>query len=75
MRWSKKQTQDSAEENSTDSVNINAIHSNKNHLVITAKLKMSAGIDNVIVQYKVDMGSEGNIMPWHIQKIISKNNQ
>ena len=41
--------QDSAEENNIDSVNINSIHFNKNHSVITAKLRMSAGINKVIV--------------------------
>ena len=46
--------QDSAEENSIDSVNINSIHFNKNFSLITAKLKMSTGINNVIVPYKVD---------------------
>ena len=59
--------QDSTEENSIDLVNINSIHFNKNHLVIK-KLKMSAGINNVIVTYKVDTGSNGNIMPLHIYK-------
>ena len=29
---------------------------------------MSAGISNVIVSYKVDTGSNGNIMPLHIYK-------
>ena len=41
--------QDSAEESSIDLANINSIHFNKNCLVITAKLKTSAGINNVIV--------------------------
>ena len=40
-----------------------------------AKLKMSTGINNVIVPYKVNRGSDGYIMPLHIYKIISKNNQ
>ena len=35
---------------------------------ITAKLKMSAGINNVIVPYEVDTCSSGNIMPFHIYK-------
>ena len=41
--------QDSAEENSIDLVNINSIHFNKNHSVITANIKMSAGLNNVMV--------------------------
>ena len=51
-------------------MSINSIYFNKNHLVITAKLKMSVGINNVIVPYKVDTGSDGNIMPLHIYKIL-----
>ena len=31
---------------------------------------MSAGINNVIVPYKVDTGTDGNIMPLHIYKKI-----
>ena len=33
-----------------------------------AKLKTSAGINNLMVPYKVDTGSDGNIMPLHIYK-------
>ena len=32
------------------------------------KFKISAGINNLIVPYKVDTGSDGNIMPLHIYK-------
>ena len=60
--------QDSAEENIINLVNINSIHFNKNCLVITAKFKTSAGINNVLVPYKVDTGNDGNIMPLHIYK-------
>ena len=68
--------QDNAEESSIDLVNINSIHFNKNCLEITAKFKMLAGINNLIVPNEVDTGSNGNIMPLHIyKKIISKNNQ
>ena len=59
---------DSAEESSIDLVNINSIPFNKNCLVITEKLKMSAGINNVIVSYKVDTDRDGNMMPLHIYK-------
>ena len=60
--------QDSAEENSIDSVNMNSIYFNKNCSVLTANLKMSAGPNNVMVPYKVDIGSDGNIMPLLIYK-------
>ena len=57
-----------ANKSSIDSVNINAIHFNNNCSVITAKLQTSAGINNVIVPYKVDTGNNGNIMPFHMFK-------
>ena len=59
---------DSAEGNGIDLVNVNSIHLNKNCSVIPANLKMSAGLNNVIVPYKVDIGSNGNIMPLHMYK-------
>ena len=60
--------QDCTEENNIDSVNINSIHFNKHHSVVTAKLKMSAGINNVIVPFKLDTCSSGNVIPLHIYK-------
>ena len=53
----------STEENSIDSVKIKSIHFNKNHSIITVNLKTSASPNNGIVTYKVDTGSDGNIMP------------
>ena len=64
-----QQTAQDSAKNSIDSVNINSIHSSTNHSVITVKFKMSAGINNVIVPYKIDTGSDGNIMSLHIYKI------
>ena len=58
----------SVEESIIDSVNINLIHFNKNWLVITANLKTSANKMCVIVPYKVDTDSDGNIMLLHIYK-------
>ena len=60
--------EDSAEENNIDSVNTNSIHFNRNCSVITAKLRTSADINNVIMSYKVYTGSDGNIKPLHIHK-------
>ena len=60
--------QGSAKENNIDSVHINPIHFNKNHSLITVNLKTSTGPNNVMVPYKVDTGSDGNIMPFHIYK-------
>ena len=58
------------EESSIDSANINSVHLNKNHLVITARLKTSANKNSVIVPYKLDTGSDGNIMPLHMYKTL-----
>ena len=63
-------SQGSAEENSIDLVNINSINFNKNHSVITVRLKTSAGINNVLVPNKVDTSSNGNIMLLHICKTL-----
>ena len=52
----------------TELVSINSIQFNKNHLVLTANLKMSAGQSNIIVPYKTDTGSDGNTMLLHINK-------
>ena len=61
-------TLDSAEVNSIDSVSINSIHFNKDNSVLTANSKTSAGPNNIRVPYKVDTGSDGNIMPLNIYK-------
>ena len=60
--------QDSAEESIIDLMNITSIHFNKNCSEITANLKMSVGINNIKVPYKIDTGNNGNIMPLHIYK-------
>ena len=62
--------QDSAEENTIDLVNINSIHFNKNFSILTVNLKMSAGPNNAMVPYKVNMNSDGNIMPLQMYKIL-----
>ena len=36
--------------------------------MLTAKLEMCEGDSKIIVLYKVDRGSDGNIMPWYIYK-------
>ena len=62
--------QDGTEDNGIVLVNIKSIHFIKNSFVITVKLKLSAGINNVIVPYKVDNSSDSNIMPLHIYKTL-----
>ena len=47
-------------------VNINLVSFNSNHSVIIANLKTSSNKATIVVPYKVDMGSDGNIMPFNI---------
>ena len=58
--------QDSAEENSIDSVSINSIYFNKNCSILTVNLKKCLQVQ-IISWYHitVDTGSDGNIMPLH----------
>ena len=58
--------QDNVRESNIESVSINSIQFNKNHSVLTANLKTSAGQSNIMVPYKTDTGSDGNIMSLHI---------
>ena len=60
--------QDSAEEINIDAVRINSIHFNKNCSVLTVNLKMSPGSYNIMLQYKLNTGSNGNTMPLHTYK-------
>ena len=54
-------------------VSIDSVHLNRNWSVITAYLDIYAGKNNVEIPYKIDMGSEGNIMPLYIFKKLFKN--
>ena len=49
-------------------VSINSVHFNKNCSILTANLKTSVGKNSISVPYKIDMGSDRNIMPLHIFK-------
>ena len=54
-------------------VSINSVHMNINLSILTAKFETCAGSNKLTVPYKIDMGSDGNIMPWYIfKKIVSK---
>ena len=55
------------EEDHTNMVNINSINFNSKCSVVTANLKTSHQL-RIIVPYKVDTGSDGNIRPLHIYK-------
>ena len=59
--------QNDAREN-IELVNINSIQFNKNQYVLTASSKMSTGQSNIMVLYKIDTGSNGNILSLHVYK-------
>ena len=52
-------------------VSINSVCFNKSCSVLTTKLKTFIDNNNMIIPYKIDTGSDGNIMPWHIFKKLS----
>ena len=53
-----------------DTVNINSFHFNCTCSVIMAKLKTSSSQNNAIMKYKIDTGSDGNILPCHVLKML-----
>ena len=63
-----QETDQYQKEDDVDMVNINPINFTSKHTVITANLKTSDQA-RVIVLYKVDIGSDRNIMSLHIYKI------
>ena len=64
MRWV-EMVQDSQDEE-IETVSIDLVHLKKNWSVITTYLDIYAGKNNVEIPYKIDMGSEGNIMLLYI---------
>ena len=64
--------QDGAGEN-IELVSINCIQFNKNEPILTTNLKTSAGPSNVIIPYKIETGSSGNIMSIHMYKKLFPN--
>ena len=61
------------QEGKVETVTIDSLHLNKNRSLITAHLETQAGDSIVEVRYKIDMGSEGNIMSLYIFKKLFKN--
>ena len=55
-------------EGEIETVSINSAYMNKNWSMLTAKLKMHTGDKKLTVLYKIDTGSDGNIMSWYIFK-------
>ena len=67
---------EAAQESQDEQIEIRSIDSvslNRNQSVITATLDTFAGKNKVKILYKVDTGSEGNIMLFHIFKKIFQN--
>ena len=55
-----------------ETVSIDSVHLNKNWSLLMAELEMCEGANKIIILYKIDTGSKGNIMPWHIFKRLFK---
>ena len=53
-------------EGELETVSTNSVHLNKNWSLLMVELEMQAGANNIVIPYKKDMGSEGNIMPLFI---------
>ena len=49
-------------------MSINSLQFNRKHSILNAKLKTSAGQNNIIVPYKIDTGSDSKIIPEHVFK-------
>ena len=56
-----------------ETVSIHSVHLNKNQSLLTAELEMQSGRNIIVIPYKIDMGSKGNIMPLFIFKKLFKN--
>ena len=54
------------QESGIKTVNINSVNFNSNHSAIIANLKTSSNKTAIMVPYKVDTGSDGNIIPLNI---------
>ena len=51
-----------------ETVSINSAHMNKNWSMLTAELETCTNNSKLTVPYKIDTGSDGDIMPWYIFK-------
>ena len=47
---------------------IDYVHTNKNQSMLTAKLETCTADNKLTVPYKIDKGSDSNIMSWYIFK-------
>ena len=56
----------SQEDNKIEEVSINSVYLNNKQSLITTHLEMHVMKNTVKIPYKIDTGSEGNLMPLHI---------
>ena len=63
------------EEGMIEEVGINSVYLNNKWSLITAQLEMQVGNNALKVPYKIDTGSEGNLMPLYIFKKLFKMSQ
>ena len=63
----------SQEECKIEEVSINSVYLNNKQLLITAQLEMQVSDNALKVPYKVDTGSEGNLMLLYIFKKLFRN--
>ena len=54
------------EEGIIEEVSINSVYLNNKWSLLTAQLEMQVGDNALKVPYKIDTGSEGNLMPLYI---------
>ena len=67
-----QETQEGSE-GKIDTVSIDSVHLNKTQSLLMAKLEMQAGGNTIIIPYKIDMDSEGNITPLFMFKRLFTN--
>ena len=61
------------EEGIIEEVSINSVYLNNKWLLITAQLEMQVGNNELKVPHKIDISSEGNLMPLFIFKMLFRN--
>ena len=57
-------------EGKIETVSIDSVHVNKNQSLLMPELKMHAGNNKILIRYKIDTRSEGNIMRRHIFRLF-----
>ena len=63
-----QETSQEYSEGEIETVSIDSVHMNKNWSLLTVELEVCTGDNKLTVPYKIDTGSDGSIMPWHVFK-------